>query len=364
MRSRRDSHHRPPSDDAADDPIETLLAQAAEAFESGRPKVALALAEEALKQDEECAPAMHMKAAALIELERPEEAHEAYDLALELDPDDAEILLGYADLMICRPGEDRERLEDGLDATVRGRKLAKKAKDDELQYEFAVLQGIAFNQLGEGERAIKALDEALQLNKGSVEAKLERAIALFELCRFKDAKAGFEDVLQTASDEPWAHHYLGLLAERRKDEKEASKRFARARELAPEEFPKPATLDEKEFDAAVEDAMKRVPEEVKKYLENVVISVEDIPSDEDLLGEKPPLSPAILGVFRGTPVGERSVSNAWDHAPVSIILYQRNLERFAKSRDELIEQIGITLLHEVGHLVGLDEEDLWERGLD
>ncbi len=46
------------------------------------------------------------------------------------------------------------------------------------------------------------------------------------------------------------------------------------------------------------------------------------------------------------------------------MLYQRNLERFARTREELIEQIGITVMHEVGHLIGLDEDDLWERGLD
>jgi predicted Zn-dependent protease with MMP-like domain len=96
----------------------------------------------------------------------------------------------------------------------------------------------------------------------------------------------------------------------------------------------------------------------------VTISVEDIPSDEDLMDPSPPLSPSILGVFRGTPVGERSVTNAYDHFPAAIVLYQKNLERFAKTREELIEQIGITVMHEVGHLVGLDEDDLWERGLD
>lgn len=362
MKSRRTGLHEelPPPDDE----VEALLSQAAEAFEAGRANVALALADEALKKDKECAPALHVKAAALIELTRPDEAHEAYDLALELEPDDPEILLGYADFLICTPGEERERIEDGLEAAAKGRKIAKKLKDDELAYEFLMLQGIGLNQLGECERALKILDEALSVNSGSVEARLERGIALFELCRFKEAKAAFEDVLQASADEPWAHHYLGLLAERRKDAKEAKKRFDRARELQPEEFPAPVTLSEKEFDAAVEDAVKRVPEHVKKYLENVVISVEEVPSDEDLMGEKPPLSPTILGVFRGTPVGERSVTNAWDHAPVSIVLYQRNLERFAKTREELIEQIGITLLHEVGHLVGLDEDDLWERGLD
>jgi len=97
----------------------------------------------------------------------------------------------------------------------------------------------------------------------------------------------------------------------------------------------------------------------------VTIAVEEIPKDEDLLGESPPLSPCILGVFRGSPVGERhSIMGGFDPYPASIVLYQKNLERFARTREELIEQIGITVMHEVGHLMGLDEEDLWERGLD
>ena len=165
-------------------------------------------------------------------------------------------------------------------------------------------------------------------------------------------------------DEAWAHHHLGLLAERRGDLKEAKRHFARAEQLAPEEFPPPVTLSEEAFDRAVEDAVGKLPEQVKKYLDNTTIAVEPIPSDEDLVSSSPPLSPTILGVFRGVAVGERSVTSAFDHFPASIVLYQRNLERFARSRDELIEQIGITLMHEVGHLIGLDEEDLWERGLD
>src|SRR6478672_8821317 len=80
MRSRRDPHHRQ-SPEQSHDALDTLLAQAAEAFESGRPKVALALAEEALKQDEECAQAYHVKAVALVDLDRADEAHEAYDEA-------------------------------------------------------------------------------------------------------------------------------------------------------------------------------------------------------------------------------------------------------------------------------------------
>jgi len=78
----------------------------------------------------------------------------------------------------------------------------------------------------------------------------------------------------------------------------------------------------------------------------------------------PPLSPSILGVFRGAPLGDKASPDPWSHFPSSIVLYQRNLERCASDRNELIEQIGVTLLHEVGHFLGLDEEALRERGLE
>ena len=94
------------------------------------------------------------------------------------------------------------------------------------------------------------------------------------------------------------------------------------------------------------------------------MAVEDFPDDEDLRAASPPLSPTILGLFRGQAIPHRELLSPADHFPASIILYQRNLERFARSREELLEQIGITVMHEVGHLLGLDEDDLWERGLD
>ena len=50
--------------------------------------------------------------------------------------------------------------------------------------------------------------------------------------------------------------------------------------------------------------------------------------------------------------------------PVSIVLYRKNLARAVKSRTELSEQIRDTLLHEIGHLEGLDEDDLRRRGME
>ncbi|MBF5045633.1 tetratricopeptide repeat protein [Aggregicoccus sp. 17bor-14] len=340
------------------------LERAAEAFDAEDFEGALAHAEGALQLSPEHPEALHFRAAAQVELGEVEDAARTYMRAVKAAPDAVELLLGAAECLVVGLGEDRDAVSEGLALCARGRKLAERADDVERVFEFLLLEATGFNQLGECEEALVKADAALAHVPRSVEAQLERAMALFELCRFEEARKAFERVLEDEPDEPWAHHSLGLLAERRGDAKEAQRRFQRAQALAPEEFPPPVHLGEAAFDQALEDAVKGLPEHVKGYLDNVTIAVEDLPSDEDLLAEKPPLSPAILGVFRGTPVGERSVMNAADHFPASIVLYQRNLERFARTREELIEQIGITVMHEVGHLIGLDEEDLWERGLD
>ncbi|WP_257455600.1 metallopeptidase family protein [Archangium lipolyticum] len=353
------------SKQAAPSDVEVRLDGVAEAFEEGAFEEALAGVERLLAEAPELPEALHWRAAALVELGHLEEAVEAYGRALKVSPDDLELLFGAAECLVGRAGDEREAVEEGLALCARGRKMAQRAGDVELLFEFLLLEGTGLNQVGECVQALASLEAALGHMPRSVEARLERAIALFELCRFPEAQAAFEEVLRDAADEPWAHHYLGLLAERRGDGKEARKRFGKAQTLAPEEFPPPVELGEEAFDKAVEDAVKALPGHVKEYLDNVTIAVEEIPKDEDLLGESPPLSPCILGVFRGSPVGERnSILGGFDPYPASIVLYQKNLERFAKTREELIEQIGITVMHEVGHLMGLDEDDLWERGLD
>ncbi|HSP78932.1 MAG TPA: metallopeptidase family protein [Myxococcaceae bacterium] len=349
----------------AEPEVEARLEGVATAWEEGSFEEALAGAEAVLARAPELPEALHWRAAALMELGRLEEALEAWQRALKAAPDDLELLLGAAECLVSQTEDDREAVEDGLALCARGRKLARRADDVELLFEFLLLEGIGLNQVGECGQALERLEAALEHVPRSVEARLERAIALFELCRFPEAREAFEEVLGDTPEEPWAHHYLGLMAERRGEHREARKRFARAQALAPEEFPPPVQLGEAEFDQAVEAAIKALPEHVKGYLDNVTLAVEAFPKDEDLLGEAPPLSPCILGVFRGSPVGERnSILGAFDPYPASIVLYQKNLERFARTREELIEQIGITVMHEVGHFMGLDEDDLWQRGLD
>jgi predicted Zn-dependent protease with MMP-like domain/Flp pilus assembly protein TadD len=344
--------------------IESLLDRAAAAYESARWDEVLQLAREVLAEDKRHPEAIHFEATALAERGDVDEALKVFRRGLQAAPDDADLMLGAADLLVTRFGEDRAAVEDGLALCRKGLGLAKKRGDRELQHELLLLEAVGLNQLGECAAALERADQALEVDPGSVDALRERAIALFELCRFGQAEKELAKLAAKAPDDAWAQHYLGLSAERRGDSREARRRFERARKLDPVEFPAPVTLSEEEFDRAVAEALEHLPAHVKPYLENTTISVEPLPGEEDLTSSDPPLSPCILGVFRGTPIGERSVTSSADHFPAAIVLYQRNLERFARTRPELLEQIGITLLHEVGHLVGLDEEDLWERGLE
>jgi predicted Zn-dependent protease with MMP-like domain/Flp pilus assembly protein TadD len=355
---------RPPDDAEA---VEALLDRAGDAFEDGRPEEALALADEAVAAAPRSVPALHVRAAALAALGRTDDALDAYERALAIGKDDPELLLGAAEFLVNGAGDgepDRDLVERGLELARRGGKLARRAGDAALAADLAWIEGVALNQLGRSTEALARLAEAEEAAPDSVDVHLERGFALYELCRFDEAREALLRAEGLDPDEPWTQHQLGLVAERQGRHDEARRRLDRARKLAPEDFPRPIALSPAAFDGAVEDALRSLPEPVRRYLSNVAITVEDVPTDDDLLASDPPLSPAILGLFRGAPYGQKASMDPWSHFPSSIVLYQRNLERFARSRKDLIEQIGVTLLHEVGHFLGLDEEELYARGLD
>lgn len=361
--ARRRDDPAPPAPEA----LERLLEAAAGALEDGAPEAALAKAGEALAAAPRSVPALHYRAAALEALGRTAEAREAYRRALSAGKEDPELLLGAAAFLVDGlPEEEQDRpdLEEGLSLARRGGKLADRAGDAPLAAELALVEARALSQLGLPEEALPVLARAARGAPEDAAVRLEQGIALFDLCRFDEAGAALAEAEALAPDDAWVSHQLGLLAERRGDEEEARRRFARARKLEPDQFPRPPSLSHAAFEAAVEDALAALPEGVRRYLSNVAISVEELPSDQDLRGSDPPLSPGILGLFRGAPWGQKASMDPWSHLPSAIVLYQRNLERAARTRAELVEQIGITLVHEVGHFLGLSEEELYQRGLE
>lgn len=265
--------------------------------------------------------------------------------------------------------EARDALDAGdperaLDLAVEGSRLAGREDDAELSARLALAEGQALLSLGDAPAALDRIREASRALPGDLDVWAEEASALHELCRFEEAAALLERVVHEDPDDAGSHWMLGLCLERLGRGAAGERHMDRARALAPDDFPEPVVLSPDDFEAVVEEALAELPAPVRRWLENVAVTVEDLPDPEELLLSDPPHSPTILGIFRGSPLGEKASMDPWSHFPSGIALFQRNLERYARDRDELVEEIRVTLLHEVGHFLGLDEEDLRERGLD
>lgn len=254
--------------------------------------------------------------------------------------------------------------ERALELAIEGSRLAGRDDDEELSARLALAEGQARLALGDSRVALDRIEEALRVFPGDLDVLAEKAAALYELSRFEPAADLLTRILEEDPDDAGAHWLLGSCLERLGRAEAAERSRDRARELAPEDFPHPVALSPDAFEAAVEEALAELPEPVRRYLSNVAVTVEDLPDVEELLSSEPPHSPDILGIFRGSPLGEKASMDPWSHFPSSIALFQRNLEAYARDREELLAEIRVTLLHEVGHFLGLDEEQLRDLGLD
>ena len=116
-------------------------------------------------------------------------------------------------------------------------------------------------------------------------------------------------------------------------------------------------MDARTFERLVEQAIGRIPPELAGYLENVLIAVQPSPSPELLaeMGYAP--DEMLFGLFTGVPLNERSLLDPPLY-PATIYLFQEPLENLGLSREELIEEIEITVVHEIAHFFGFGEDEL------
>lgn len=121
------------------------------------------------------------------------------------------------------------------------------------------------------------------------------------------------------------------------------------------------SISDAEFDRAVEQALDGVPPEFKPYLENVLIEVVDRPTMQLMREQDVPDD--LLGLYVGCPVGEKALDAGFDQVlPDRILIFRHNLRDMCETRGELIDEIRITVLHEIGHHFGLDEDQLEDLG--
>ncbi len=303
---------------------------------------------------------------ALSGLGRFEESKQAFARALAIDPDSLDALLGAAHLYGLTLPSSREVDELASLYAERGLSLARADHDEAMVISFGRLSAMVFNDLGQATDALERAEAVLKKEPTDADSRYEAAVAYFELCRFPEARKAFTALLEDPERSASAHHHLALILERDGDDKKAAGHFEKAHALLPDDYPAPVILSKAEFKAELKKAIAGLPEDMKKDIEGVPIDMEDIPLTEDLTGNDPPLSPTILGLFRGPPLQEPcdGIDAGAFGACRSVVLYRKNLGRAVKSRDELIEQIRVTVLHEVGHLRGEDDYELAARGLE
>lgn len=127
-------------------------------------------------------------------------------------------------------------------------------------------------------------------------------------------------------------------------------------------------MTEEEFEDAIDNALDAIPERFIKALDNVVIVAEDEPSPEDFgLVENPShpsgtiVSGEILGLYNGINLVERG--EYYEMAePDVITIFKGPHERLCNSYDQIVTEIAKTVIHEIGHYFGLDDDRLHEMG--
>lgn len=109
-------------------------------------------------------------------------------------------------------------------------------------------------------------------------------------------------------------------------------------------------VSDERFEELVDLAFDQIPQKFLDNLRNVVFLIEDFH----------PRSPYILGLFNGVALPEGTFNHGG--LPDSITIYKGALKSYCNSEEQLIEQVRVTVLHEIGHYFGLDEEDLHRLG--
>ncbi|TYP83777.1 metallopeptidase family protein [Blastococcus xanthinilyticus] len=105
------------------------------------------------------------------------------------------------------------------------------------------------------------------------------------------------------------------------------------------------------FEALVADALDQVPPELMALLDNVVVLVED----------RNPEDPELLGLYEGFALTERG----WDYGgalPDRIMIYREAICDICETEEEVVEEVTITVVHEIAHHFGIEEDRLHELG--
>jgi predicted Zn-dependent protease with MMP-like domain len=120
-------------------------------------------------------------------------------------------------------------------------------------------------------------------------------------------------------------------------------------------------VSREEFEGLVADALDAIPEPFASHLSNVDVVVEDEPSPEDLAESGLEPGDTLLGLYQGVPQTERGASYTFV-MPDKISIYRKPILEACNDHDEVVEEVMITVVHEIAHHFGISDERLEELG--
>ncbi|MDR1213602.1 MAG: metallopeptidase family protein [Propionibacteriaceae bacterium] len=111
-------------------------------------------------------------------------------------------------------------------------------------------------------------------------------------------------------------------------------------------------ISDDEFEDLVAEALDSIPPSFWERVDNLVVLIEP---------EAPESDPDLLGLYDGISLSERDTSYGMV-LPDRVLVFRESLKRFSQNRADLAEQVAITVVHEIGHFFGFEDDDLDELG--
>lgn len=181
---------------------------------------------------------------------------------------------------------------------------------------------------------------------------------LLEIDRAGDAERYFKMAVHSDPESADAYYGLAFCAELQGREAERVAHFLKVRQLDLAAPRSPYQISIDKLSEIADEELEALPDAARQLIGNVPVLIEDYPSEALV---KDGVDPRVLGLFVGPALPEQTMGAP--PALNSIHLFHRNLEMEADSDDAVAEEVRVTLLHEVGHFFGLDEDELDEMGL-
>ena len=119
-------------------------------------------------------------------------------------------------------------------------------------------------------------------------------------------------------------------------------------------------LSRRDFEALVAEAVKGLPKEFRRHLENVAIEVQEEPSEEALeaVGLEPKESDELLGLYWGRSIQGDSFFDVGGQLPDRVYIYRGPILRLCETEEDVVREVQDTVVHEIGHHFGLSDDDM------